>query len=190
MSTPPDERPPVEDHPDADQSPHGRRNTAPLVWLLLLVALAAGIWYIGSQRDTAEVPVDPVAPVDGLLEEDDEAAVADETPPPPTSASDPARSAPAPFDRAAEPVARVQPAYPVAALRAREEGTVLLRVEVDAQGLPTSVDIERSSRSRELDRAARDAVKQWTFSPAIENGQPVPATVTVPVEFMVEDSPG
>ena len=63
---------------------------------------------------------------------------------------------------------------------------MLLRVEVDARGLPVSVDIERSSRSRELDRAARDAVGQWTFRPAIENGQPVASTVTVPVDFRVE----
>ena len=106
---------------------------------------------------------------------------------PATADPDPAPAAPIPADRAAEPVTQVEPTYPAAALRSREEGTVLLRVEVDAQGAPTSVEVESSSRSRDLDRAARDAVRQWSFSPAVENGQPVASTVTVPVDFRVED---
>ena len=170
-----------------DEGETGRRRAKPLVWLLLLFALLAILWYAYSGREPA--PVQPgvdtavAEPVD--VEEEPADAPADDAPPP-SAPSGPEPDPAPPADRGAEPLVRVEPAYPAAALRSREEGTVLLRVEVDARGLPVSVDIERSSRSRELDRAARDAVGQWTFRPAIENGQPVASTVTVPVDFRVE----
>lgn len=189
MSMPPDERPPVESEPEPrDPDPaEGVRSTNPLVWLLLLIALAAIAWYFASRSDAPEVPLEPAVPPDEVAADapEEAKAAADEEPGP----AAPARPAPAPVpqaDRPAEPLSRVQPAYPPAALRIREEGTVLLRVEVDAEGNPSSVEVERSSRSRDLDRAARDAVLQWTFRPAIEDGEPVPSVVTVPVDFRVE----
>lgn len=76
------------------------------------------------------------------------------------------------------------PAYPIAALRADQQGTVLLRVEVDSSGHPVAVDIERSSGSRALDQAARSQVlKRWTFEPARRDGVAVPAIGLVPVAF-------
>lgn len=193
MSTPPNERPPPDREPDEQAEPE-RRSTHPLVWLILLIALAAIAWYFASQREAPEVPLEPVVPAediaaDGTGPDGFDVAPADETAAS-GATSDPADGAPsgpALADRPATPLARVQPSYPAAALRSREEGTVLLRVEVDAGGNPTSVDVERSSRSRDLDRAARDAVSQWTFQPAVENGQPVASTVTVPVDFRVEE---
>lgn len=83
----------------------------------------------------------------------------------------------------ARPLRSPRPEYPVQALRRGETGTVLLQVEVDANGRPTRVQVVQSSRSRALDRAAADAVERWEFSPALRNGQPVPARVLVPVEF-------
>ena len=179
---------PTPEDPSTDEGESERRSAKPLVWLLLLIALLAILWYAYSEREPApgqpgadtavvEEAADAGEPADAPIEE--EAA-------PPEPASRPVPDPAPPSDRGAEPLAQVEPVYPAAALRSREEGTVLLRVEVDAGGLPVSVDIERSSRSRELDAAARDAVSQWTFRPAIENGQPVPSTVTVPVDFRVE----
>lgn len=75
------------------------------------------------------------------------------------------------------------PRYPVAALRRGETGEVLLRIEVDVQGLPASVEVIRSSGSRLLDRAAMDAVREWRFRPGQRDGQPVPGTVHVPITF-------
>ncbi|KAF1015944.1 MAG: hypothetical protein GAK31_01427 [Stenotrophomonas maltophilia] len=76
------------------------------------------------------------------------------------------------------------PAYPVAALRANQQGTVLLRVEVDSSGRPVAVDIARSSGSRALDLAARSQVlKRWTFEPARREGVAVPAIGLVPIDF-------
>jgi len=75
------------------------------------------------------------------------------------------------------------PRYPRRALRRGDRGTVLVRAEVGADGMPTSVNVARGSRSRELDRAAVEAVERWRFHPATADGRPVPGTVVVPIEF-------
>ncbi len=80
------------------------------------------------------------------------------------------------------------PAYPLAALRNREQGTVLLRVEVDTRGQPTGVSIERSSGSRSLDQAARlQVLRHWRFEPAQRDGVAVPAIGMVPVQFSLPE---
>ena len=76
------------------------------------------------------------------------------------------------------------PSYPIQALRNHEQGTVLLRVEVDPSGQPVNVSIERSSGSRSLDQAARQQVlRHWRFVPAERDGMAVPAIGMVPVQF-------
>lgn len=81
------------------------------------------------------------------------------------------------------PLSTPAPRYPPDALRNQESGTVMLRVDVGADGVPTQVQIAKSSRSRSLDRAASEAVRQWRFRPAQRNGQPVPGSVQVPIAF-------
>lgn len=76
------------------------------------------------------------------------------------------------------------PRYPRQALRAGKEGTVTLRVLVDEQGWPRSVEIERSSGHRELDRTAREHVlAKWRFHPAQRQGRTISAYALVPIEF-------
>lgn len=76
------------------------------------------------------------------------------------------------------------PAYPIQALRADTQGTVLLKVLVDADGRPTQVVVARSSGSRLLDDAARAHVlAAWRFHPAIRDGHAVAAWALVPVQF-------
>ena len=77
------------------------------------------------------------------------------------------------------------PDYPAAALRAGITGQVVLLVDIDAQGKVVNVRVEKSSRNRDLDRAAMDAPrrKHWHFHPGTEKGVPVPSTVRVPVDF-------
>jgi protein TonB len=81
------------------------------------------------------------------------------------------------------------PAYPPAARRAGEQGTVTLRVLVMRDGLPSRVEIEKSSGSRLLDAAARDAVWGWRFAPARHGTDPVEQWMQVPVRFRLEDAP-
>jgi periplasmic protein TonB len=78
------------------------------------------------------------------------------------------------------------PAYPAAARRSGEEGTVLLRVLVGRDGEPQKVEVDQSSRSRVLDQAALDAVKAWRFVPARRGTENIEAWVRVPVSFRLE----
>ncbi|HEY5971271.1 MAG TPA: TonB family protein [Pseudoxanthomonas sp.] len=77
------------------------------------------------------------------------------------------------------------PKYPAQALRSGIEGSVSVRIEVDAKGVPTDIKVvERAGeRSRELDRAVIDAVRNWRFEPAMKNGKPIAGAVVLPVEF-------
>lgn len=76
--------------------------------------------------------------------------------------------------------------YPSAALRAHMEGTVVLKVLVDEQGVPQEVTVEKSSGYALLDRSARDQVLHgWRFQPATVSGQAVRAWARVPVSFNV-----
>lgn len=73
--------------------------------------------------------------------------------------------------------------YPQQSLVKREQGTVLLRVLVSVDGAPEQVEIQRSSGSRHLDRAAVDAVKRWRFRPGSRNGVAFADWVVVPIDF-------
>jgi periplasmic protein TonB len=76
------------------------------------------------------------------------------------------------------------PAYPRQELLDGKEGTVVLRVLVDVDGKPLSVEIERSSGHRKLDEAARRQVlRKWMFRPAIRDGRAVQVYGIVPVSF-------
>lgn len=76
------------------------------------------------------------------------------------------------------------PTYPIQALRGGVQGTVLLKVLVDAGGKPVQVAIERSSGSRILDDAARRHVlAAWRFHPAMREGRAIEAWALVPVQF-------
>lgn len=75
------------------------------------------------------------------------------------------------------------PVYPASSRRLGEEGRVLLRIRVSAQGLPTSVEIKQSSGFRRLDEAARAAVERWRFIPAKRGAEDVESSVLVPLQF-------
>ena len=76
------------------------------------------------------------------------------------------------------------PAYPRLAIQRGLEGVVLLRILVDADGRPLQVGIEQSSGHALLDReAVRHVQRNWTFRPALRDGQPVQAVGIVPIEF-------
>lgn len=78
---------------------------------------------------------------------------------------------------------RPNPVYPSLSRQRREEGTVLLRVSLDAQGIVRDIAIERSSLFNRLDQAALEAVRQWRFIPARRGSATLPSSVIVPIEF-------
>jgi protein TonB len=75
------------------------------------------------------------------------------------------------------------PAYPASARRMGEEGKVLLRVYVTAEGTAGEVRIQNSSGSPLFDDAATAAVRQWRFVPARQGENAVAAWVQVPIVF-------
>jgi protein TonB len=81
------------------------------------------------------------------------------------------------------------PAYPRSARRNGEQGTVTLRVHVGTDGVPTVVELERSSGSSALAAVARESVKSWRFVPARRGDGAVAAWVIVPVVFRLSPGP-
>jgi protein TonB len=103
-------------------------------------------------------------------------------PPPPAADREQARSS-AYVDP--QPISGRTPAprYPPRALRRGEEGVVNVRVQIGPDGVPTSVSLVSGSGSRDLDRAALDAVRRWRFRPAQQDGRPTVGSVVVPIAF-------
>lgn len=79
-----------------------------------------------------------------------------------------------------------RPVYPLAARRRGDQGTVLVRVVVTADGLAASVGLDKSSGHPSLDEAALTAVKSWRFVPARQGGQPIESPYVVPVVFRLD----
>lgn len=78
------------------------------------------------------------------------------------------------------------PQYPSIAKRLGEQGQVLLRVFVSADGLAKEVKIHTSSGSKILDQSALAAVRHWRFIPAKQGDSAVAAWVQVPIVFKLD----
>lgn len=87
------------------------------------------------------------------------------------------------------PLAGKVPVYPEGAADAGIEGTVILRVAVDASGRATDVQVEKSSGHAALDESARSTAREWRFTPGMEDGVPVAGERLVPVEFRADGKP-
>lgn len=78
------------------------------------------------------------------------------------------------------------PEYPGMSRRRGEQGRVTLKVVVNTNGEPESIQLDKSSGFELLDKAAVNAVKNWKFIPAKSNHQSVIGTVIVPVRFSLD----
>ena len=66
------------------------------------------------------------------------------------------------------------------------QGTVVLRVHVDADGSVITTEVQRSSGSELLDDSAvRTVREQWRFVPPRLNDGPVESRVEVPIRFVL-----
>jgi periplasmic protein TonB len=61
---------------------------------------------------------------------------------------------------------------------------VTVNLVVDTHGLPQNVRVIRGV-GMGLDEKAKEAVSQYRFKPAMENGHPVPVQVNVEVNFQI-----
>jgi protein TonB len=64
---------------------------------------------------------------------------------------------------------------------------VVLRVLVGIDGSAIRIEVEKSSRSRDLDQAAIEAVKQWRFNPSVRDGRAVEGWALVPISFKLNE---
>lgn len=177
--------------PDVVQVPRlEEANSRKTLLLLGLLAATGAAWWTMQDRSDVAATAPPLASNAPVSVPVDEATIATEG----TSARiapAPAKAQPrVPRDRDPRLIAssQVMPRYPAAALRTGQAGTVMVAATIDANGVPVDVSIDDRSGSRELDRSAMQAVRQWRFQPALRNGKPVQASVRVPVEFALQNS--
>ena len=127
------------------------------------------------------------------------------TPPSPPSASASAfasTSSPAPTSAAPVPAKQAAvelpnslanylnnplPLYPKASERLREQGRTVVRVTIDASGVPNSADIVQSSGFARLDRAAQATAMAWRYVPGRRAGVPEAMSVDVPIVWRLPD---
>ncbi|TAJ18777.1 MAG: energy transducer TonB [Rugosibacter sp.] len=79
-----------------------------------------------------------------------------------------------------------KPPYPGISRRLGEQGRVVLRIHVTADGLPQIVQIHTSSGYARLDDSALETVRRWKFVAAKLGNEPVAATVLVPIIFSLK----
>lgn len=80
------------------------------------------------------------------------------------------------------------PPYPRLSRVNEEEGRVVLRVLVKADGTAGEVEILASSGYRLLDESARTTVQTWRFKPATIDGKPVAEWYQVPIPFKLQNN--
>ena len=88
-------------------------------------------------------------------------------------------------NREAKPIQTAKAAYPPMALRMGLESDVALKIEVDADGRVTKVEISKSGGAG-FDEEALKAIKQSRFEPAQKDGQNVSAEFTYVYRFRLQ----
>lgn len=78
----------------------------------------------------------------------------------------------------------VEPEFSEEARKAKVAGNVLVGLWIDEKGMPSHVHVVRGI-GMGLDEKAVEAVKQWRFKPAMENGKPVLVELNIEVNFQI-----
>ena len=79
-----------------------------------------------------------------------------------------------------------KPVYPAVSKRLGEQGKIVLRVLIGADGIPQKVEIKQSSGFERLDRQAVDTVTRWRFVPGTRNGVPEAMWYLQPINFVLQ----
>lgn len=101
----------------------------------------------------------------------------DKLPPPPDGVFDVTN-----VDKRPLPIKSVPPQYPLNLRYRGITGEALIVVIIDEKGVPDRIAVYRATRP-EFGAAAAACIPNWTFSPAIRQGRPVRARLTVPIVF-------
>ncbi len=79
-------------------------------------------------------------------------------------------------------LSKSEPEYTEEARRAKVQGTVMLRIEIDQRGQVQNVSVTHGL-GLGLDERAIDTVRHWKFRPASRNGKPAMSSAVVEVNF-------
>jgi protein TonB len=143
-------------------------------------APAAPVGVVAPQPPAPPIPA-PVA-----------VAPAPPAPPPPAPSAPPA-PAPAPPrvelpSSDADYLQNPKPVYPPISKRLGEQGKVVVRVLIGADGTAQDAQLKDSSGYDRLDRAAIETARKWRYVPGKRNGVPEAMWFNVPINFVIEQS--
>jgi protein TonB len=79
-----------------------------------------------------------------------------------------------------------KPPYPLSAFKAKQEGRVVLELEVLEDGAVGQVRLAQSSTFDSLDESALVTVKKWKYLPAQKGGKIVKQWIRVSILFEVK----
>jgi protein TonB len=79
----------------------------------------------------------------------------------------------------------VKPEYTKQAMAERVQGLVQMTVVVRPGGKPSDIEVVKSLHP-DLDRAAVEALEQWTFKAGAREGKQVPVRVTIEMTFTLK----
>ena len=133
----------------------------------------------------------PVAPVSAPTAPTPPAPTRVEAPPAPAPTPAPVVITPSKTDvsiPASYSASNQKPIYPNMSKRLGEQGTVVLRVLVKADGSAGEVEVKSSSSYPRLDQAAVEAVKTWRFNSAKIDGKAIDEWYQVPIPFKLQSS--
>jgi protein TonB len=79
-----------------------------------------------------------------------------------------------------------KPAYPPLSRRMGEQGKVIVRVLIGADGQPQKAELKQSSSFERLDQAALTTVMKWRYVPGKRGGVAEDMWFNVPINFVLE----
>jgi len=79
-----------------------------------------------------------------------------------------------------------KPPYPAISKRLGEQGKVVLRVFIGADGVAQQAEVRQSSGYERLDEAAKATAMKWRYVPGKRGGVPEAMWVNVPINFVLE----
>ncbi|NOX98456.1 MAG: energy transducer TonB [Verrucomicrobia bacterium] len=84
---------------------------------------------------------------------------------------------------AARPMKRRAPIYPTLARKKGYEGTSVFIATINPDGTIKDLQLSQTSGHPILDKAAKEALRHWKFTPAKRNGSTVASQLRIPVVF-------
>lgn len=94
-------------------------------------------------------------------------------------------------DGDATPIVRMEPKWPMKALREGKEGYVVMKFTINELGQPENIVVIEAEPKRLFDKEAKRALRKWKYKPKIVDGKPVKQPgITVRLDFKLNKDNG